>query len=770
MKERLPLSAHIGVALNTFYKQLVLQRPKTFLMIFGLYLLTVQAGYGQSRTYNFVASITKYRLALATAKTNADRAQIYFHLADNYSVTNEDSAVYFASQGVVVAQKLPDKHLLINLYGELGRSYESSGKISEGLAILKKAEQMSQQFYKDSTTALIQLMLANFYTKQGDDKKALPKALAALRYQEKYSPDKKLFQCKIYNSLGIINTNLKQYQQAIYYFDKLRETGATILGGFYVYLAAINVSDIYLRLNAFEKAEIAAKQALAKASELKSNRGIGFGLGQLAEIMYKTNHYQEAIEYGKQALQIRQQLSDKRLIGLSLTTLAEIYLALHQYDLALPYANQGVDVLRATNDRINTRHALEIQAQILEKTNDYRAALTAYKTAKALNDSLMNVDNAREVSRIQGTFNLERKQNQIELLNKNLAIQNLQGAQRQKQLLLLNQANAASELQNQLLVKKQQLNQSRLTLQAVTAKRQQALINQQQSQLAFARQQRLLYLVILVLLVGLIALISYFFRREKKAKRLLHAQKEELQQTAQALAEINAVKDKLFSLIGHDLRSPIASVKTNIRQIRKVDDQPQLLLPLMGRLEKQVDNVLTLLTNLLDWSMIQLKGFQLQLQPIHLHEITEETISQVSELIQQKQLVVIDQVDKALLIKADKHQFRAVVRNVVGNAIKFTPPGGYIRIQSVRQGETIELLISDTGIGMSAEQIDTLFQSPQVRAGTTGETGVGLGLRICRDMLDQQGGSLHVESHPKGGTRVRIRLAAFSEKPQPVLG
>ncbi|GAB3697833.1 hypothetical protein GCM10027592_22320 [Spirosoma flavus] len=733
---------------------------KTIGLLILLWLAASNRGYGQTNPASIVRLITQYRAELKTARTNKERARLLFNLADYYSTINKDSAIYFIREGIPLAINLTDKHFLVDLYGELGRYYEDVGNTAEALSTFQKAETIALQAKNDSATAHARILLANFYTKQGNDEQALHKVLAALSYFELYKNQKKALICKIYNTLGIIYSNQKNYLLSLHYFDQLKETGATILNGYYVYLACINASEVYTALNDFQQAETTANQALLKARELKNDRGVGFGYGQLADIMLKRKRYPEAIEYGKKALQIREQLADLRLTAMSDITLAEIYYELKDYGLALPFASQAVTLLTRTHDR-NKVKALEIQAQILEKQQEDKQAFSAYKAARELNDSLTNIERAREISRIQGSFDLERKQRQIQLLNNDLAIQQLQAAQRQKQVLLLNQAKQASDLKNQLLSRKEQLSKSQLTLQRLAAKRQETLIAQQQTQLQYERQQRFLYGTIVALLIGVISLISYFFRRQQKAQHLLSRQHTEIQQQALRLVELNATKDKLFSLIGHDLRSPMASLKASLQQIQQGNKGLNSgLSRSLSRLDSQVDTVITLLTNLLDWSMMQLKGLKPNLRPITLSDIIEEVISLSSDTIRYKKLTIINQVRTDAMVMVDHHQLAAIVRNILSNAVKFTPPEGYIRLHTLTEPDWVELRISDTGIGMTTQQVADLFHTPQVRPGTLGEPGTGLGLQICRELIERQGGRLHFESTPDKGTQVRIRLPA----------
>lgn len=210
------------------------------------------------------------------------------------------------------------------------------------------------------------------------------------------------------------------------------------------------------------------------------------------------------------------------------------------------------------------------------------------------------------------------------------------------------------------------------------------------------------------------------------------------------------------------MRSPVARLKRrlNLLRLTNLSDETQQAI---SQLESQTDQLLGLLTNLLEWSYIQLKGLRAHPKPVDLSEIIDNILAQTSEPIDQKRISILNQISESTWILADKPQLEAVIRNLVSNSIKFTPTNGCIRLSTKQIDEGVMLIIHDTGIGMSAEQIEKLFSAPEVRTGTSGEPGTGLGLRICREMLGSDPDALRIVSSPGKGTRVSIRLPINSK-------
>ena len=447
------------------------------------------------------------------------------------------------------------------------------------------------------------------------------------------------------------------------------------------------------------------KQALVYAHQTHSPVYVIVVLNKQGTNLLNRHRDQQALVLFKEAFNRAQAIQDNYIMAEAKRGLALSNLSLKQPQQALNEARYALSLARQNNQLEGLLASLQVLFVVLKANGHYKEASMVYEEETQRKERHFNEKNMHKIAYMQAEFDAE------------------------------NQAN---------------------------------IIKIQQNKLTLLKQTQLAMLVIVSLLAILIGVIYYFLRKTQRTNLILTQQGQLMQQTVDELAETNTVKDKLFSLISHDLRSPVASLKSNIHQIRTTGRRATLPL-MLNRLESQVDTVLTLLTNLLDWSAIQLKGFRLILQPINLYDLTEVVLSQANSMIQQKQLIVLNQVNKAHYVLADKYQLEAVLRNLLSNAIKFSPPGGYIRIFSIGSDQQIEWLIRDIGQGMSAHQLDSLLAAPHLKKGTLGESGTGLGLRICQDILTQLNGTLTMENHPKGGMLARVRVPAYIELPVTVL-
>ncbi len=235
---------------------------------------------------------------------------------------------------------------------------------------------------------------------------------------------------------------------------------------------------------------------------------------------------------------------------------------------------------------------------------------------------------------------------------------------------------------------------------------------------------------------------------------------EEIKQYAAELKELNASKDKFFSIIAHDLRSPFQSL-LGLSDIlaTEVDDLSKEEISHYSRsLNKVLKSQFELLENLLEWSRIKTGRMEYQPVNIHLNESVTNTMGLLGGNAMRKNIELINNVDNNLILYADDKMFQSILQNILSNAIKFTNPEGNVTVTSIEQKNKINIIIADTGIGIKKEYIELLFRSDTVHTtrGTAGEQGTGLGMMLIKEMVEKHGGSVVVESEENVGTIVTL--------------
>ncbi|MGA7720318.1 MAG: ATP-binding protein [Ignavibacteriaceae bacterium] len=237
---------------------------------------------------------------------------------------------------------------------------------------------------------------------------------------------------------------------------------------------------------------------------------------------------------------------------------------------------------------------------------------------------------------------------------------------------------------------------------------------------------------------------------------------EKLEKYSQELKAVNAAKDKLFSIIAHDLRSPFSSL-LGLSEI-VLDDFNTLTRDEIKRYNIEIYNVLkdelTLLENLLNWLRLETGQLKINREKISLYDITESVINLLSVSAKLKDITFLNETEKNIFISADPIMLHSVLQNLITNSIKFTNKGGLIKFHSVTAGnDLIQITVSDNGIGMTNDQVNNLFGLKAVSTrGTNNEKGTGLGLMICKEMIDLHGGTISVKSETGIGTDISFTL------------
>jgi signal transduction histidine kinase len=258
-------------------------------------------------------------------------------------------------------------------------------------------------------------------------------------------------------------------------------------------------------------------------------------------------------------------------------------------------------------------------------------------------------------------------------------------------------------------------------------------------------------LSVYIIIVLLVLMYKYDFMKLNSQRQIIESQSENLK-------SLNNAKDRLFSIIAHDLRSPLSSLKGVLQLLDNEFISKEEFKQLSKRLQENVDNVHGMLENLLLWSLSQMEGIKPNLKPFDLNFIIDETIQLFKEVSEQKQIDLNVNTTIHLQAFGDEFQIRTILRNLLNNALKFTPTNGQIRIKSSVKEHSISLKISDTGVGIRKEDLALIFSNPKLNMGTAGEKGTGFGLFLCKELIEKNGGSIEINSEVGKGTIIELSL------------
>lgn len=244
-----------------------------------------------------------------------------------------------------------------------------------------------------------------------------------------------------------------------------------------------------------------------------------------------------------------------------------------------------------------------------------------------------------------------------------------------------------------------------------------------------------------------------------KQNEILEIQRKELE-------ELNKTKDKFFSIISHDLRGPFSVIlgytDLLLKQFEKFTKEQTL--DFVTQIQNSARKQYKLLENLLQWSRIQIGTMKCEPTELNLKNLNSNVLTLFEPNARNKEINLFSQIGDVKVL-ADENMITAVMRNLVSNAIKFTPRGGYVNIYTKNTNKFIEITVQDSGIGISEKKIKNLFniEVSNSTPGTEEESGTGLGLILCKEFVEKNGGKIWAESQINEGTEMKFTLPAYEQ-------
>jgi len=271
-------------------------------------------------------------------------------------------------------------------------------------------------------------------------------------------------------------------------------------------------------------------------------------------------------------------------------------------------------------------------------------------------------------------------------------------------------------------------------------------------------------IIALAIIVGLsLAILVMFFNNNRKGRqvnRILNEQKEELER-------LNETKNKLFSIVAHDFRGPVGQVYAFSSLLEKHIESfdPQELKKVAVDMNKSVKNTLTLTENLLSWAKNQMDGVSSKPRQFDLSDVLNKVVETHIDQAERKAIKLEGKFEKDLKIFADPEELEVVFRNLLTNAIKFSSLEDKVVIEGQRQNGHVVVRVCDEGLGMDQETKSTLFDISKKSGikGTAGELGTGLGLVVCKEFIEQNRGSIHVQSEKDKGSVFTVKFPYSNE-------
>jgi signal transduction histidine kinase len=232
-----------------------------------------------------------------------------------------------------------------------------------------------------------------------------------------------------------------------------------------------------------------------------------------------------------------------------------------------------------------------------------------------------------------------------------------------------------------------------------------------------------------------------------------------LKNQANELSNLNALKSKLFSVIAHDLKAPMYALRNLFNDTHKYNVPGEDLKKMLPEVVNDLNYTVGLMDNLLQWAKSQMQADAVKAGTINVSKLVEEVMQLLRLQADAKKIYIESKISAPVFVSADKDMINLVLRNLLSNAIKFTPEHGCISIGANELSSFVEVYVQDNGMGLSGEALEKINGNDfYTTKGTASESGTGLGLMLCKEFLNRNGGQMHIESKPGKGSTFSFTL------------
>ncbi len=523
-----------------------------------------------------------------------------------------------------------------------------------------------------------------------------------------------------YNNIGYIYSELKNDDKALDFYEKAfalinHSNSPSIVG-----VIINNIGHVNFRKKNYDRALEFFYQAYEHNKRNNDLRGESSSLSNIGLVYHVRGDYAKGLEYHLQAYELGRDLNDKFGLVNTLRNISESYLKLNRDVNATNYAIISLQLAKELNSITEELNTTELLARIYEKRGLYNDASNFYKIVSSLKDSVFNVQSAEAIGKIQVAYQID---NQIK--------------------------------ENEFLRKEQTANFQKIRIQRLS--------------LILSVLLLCLVIVLMVLIIVANRRIKYAVGELTRKNDEVTSQKETIQQKVKALDEknselqsSNSIKNKLISVIAHDLKNPFNSI-TGYSELLVSNPESYTSDEVDKFLRIIHDSAVKgnmLLDNLLQWSQLQTRAIQFLPLEHPLSRLVNDELFYATPKAKEKGIVILNEIPEEIVVYADSNMLKTVIRNLISNALKFTPDKGEIFIKAKQEKTFILISVSDTGMGIEPHIKEKLFtgEAGITTASTSGEKGTGLGLMICRDFIEKHGGEIWVESKPENGATFFFRL------------
>ena len=623
-----------------------------------------------------------------------------------YDHGNYDSAlVYFREAGKIAAANNFKELESYSLY-YIGKYNETKGNFDQAKAYYDRALDISRKNKDYRQLVSILPSRGKNYISEGKLNLALECYLEAFHLSEQLNDQ--LLYAETSSHLGTVYLQMDQYEKALEYDKKALAYRVGMNNPDGLAKSYNNIGKAYIKLNQPDSAFYYFSQSLIQCEKIDYKKGIVKALTNIARIYIQRGNYNKAYDLLSRAFAISTHSGYKIGIAESGLCLANVYQYQQQTDKAIHYYLLSLGHVNATNYDEILRGIYKGLYECYSSVSNTKAALEYHILLLEAEKRLLNVESKRQLALLNISFDLERK-----------------------------------EKDNQVLRTDNEL-----------------------KEVMIKRKTTFIWLIVVALGFTLLLCLNIYNRlyAKKKANKVLEALNQKVMTQNKSLAllnteleNVNREKDKLFSIISHELRNPLYWFQNLAEVLSKKYKEmpPDRVQKSLSALDESAKNAFHLMDNLLQWSRSKLNRVHPKKADHNLYELVADTAETFHTILQHKEIQFSNTIPQEMKIFADADLFCCVIRNLISNAIKYTPHEGSISIACTADNNFATIAVKDTGTGINNIDINRVFDDHyESMPGLLQEKGSGLGLKLCRDFVELNGGQIRIKSITNSGTEI----------------
>ncbi len=614
-----------------------------------------------------------------------------------FSLTNYNAAIFNFNRAISFLVIVNDKEDLYNAYNNLAATYYNEEVYDKAADYYLKALLTKESLNDKKTVSTNSSNISGLYDKESAYKKDLEKYAKSLKASEKIN-DKEAISSNL-NQIGTIYYSLEDYDRALDFQKKALTLYSELKDDKNKVKSLNNIGNIYSKQKKYDSSLYVHYKALELTQKSGNKNSISSNFISISKIYKLKHNYDSSYQYLIKALSIKEAQHDKIAEANILLNLAELFIEQNNYSKALSYAEKAFSIANDQKAKPEIINATGILYTIYKNSNNYQKALYFHELNKLFKDSVVNAYKSAEIGRLAAKYEYDKKEEKY----------------------LLEQ------------LKTDLLNKNEITTQRYLI-------------ITFSLSTAILLLIVFIV---------YNSKKQKqKEYKILHEKNIEIENQSHELLELNVLKNKLFSIIAHDLRTPFANSIDMLNLLDNGTISYEEFNSFLPALTNNIKSGSNLLDNLLAWAKSQMEGEKMEIEKFDFREVILHKIDVFEKNATDKGILLLNNITGLCNVMADKNMIDLVVRNLVANAIKFCNKNDTITITSEIINDKLQVCIKDTGRGIEQKNIPKLFGNEMFSTyGTANEKGSGLGLMLCKDFVEKNNGKIWVESEFGEGSK-----------------